>query len=255
MRKNISVGVFDSGVGGLTTLAECGKLLPSVTYYYWGDNARAPYGSLPPAEIADHVREALLAFEALGVSAAVLACNTATAVCAEEMRREFPFPIVGIEPAVSLAAKKCASALILCTPRTAESPRLASLIARNPSCRFTVAALPRLAAAVEIYLAGGEKPDLSAHLPRERREGVVLGCTHYCFLRSEIARFYGCEVFDGGEGTARRLVEKLKVGTSFHFQPQSNTDENLRNFEEKSVIFLGSGAKLNRRIFITNKCF
>lgn len=92
------IGFFDSGLGGLTVLSACldGLGLP-VCYY--GDNARAPYGGLPEEKILAYAEEAFDAFSALRVRAAVIACNTVTAVCADRLREKYPFPVVGAEPA------------------------------------------------------------------------------------------------------------------------------------------------------------
>ncbi len=253
----VRVGVFDSGVGGLTVLRACTDLVPAALYYYYGDNARAPYGSRPRKEVLRFVREALDLFAALGADAAVLACNTATAVCAETVRAEYPFPIVGTEPAIAPAAKTCKNVLVLATPVTASSSRLQRLIARHPACRFTVHALPRLAAAIEEMTAGGETPDLAEHLPREACDGVVLGCTHYSFLRREISTFYhGAPVFESGEGVARRLENLLqpsgrkKIGTGDHSKPPINPNDCLRkNSNSPQILFLGGGGEGNARVF------
>ena len=105
MKKIVRVGIFDSGVGGLTVLAECVRKLPDCLFYYMGDNLHAPYGSLPPDLIAHYVFAALRRFARLGTDAVILACNTATAVCAERARAAFPFPVIGMEPAVRPAAE------------------------------------------------------------------------------------------------------------------------------------------------------
>ena len=166
-------------------LAACMRRLPSQKFFYYGDNTHAPYGSRPPEEVERYVQEAMNVFLRLRVSAAVLACNTATAVCAEKLRKEFPFPILGMEPAVAPAARVCRNVLVLATPLTASSRRLHDLIARFPECRFRVAALPDLAGAIERYFALREPLTLSDHLPEIACDGVVLGCTHYAFFRRE----------------------------------------------------------------------
>ena len=83
MAQRVCIGVFDSGAGGLGVLFECLRLSHGVRYFYLSDEAHAPYGSRTEQEIASYVREGLRIFEALGVDAAVLACNTATAACVE----------------------------------------------------------------------------------------------------------------------------------------------------------------------------
>lgn len=206
MAQRVCIGVFDSGAGGLGVLFECLRLSRGVRYFYLSDEAHAPYGSRTEQEIAAYVREGLQIFEALGVDAAVLACNTATAACVEEMRRAFPFPVVGTEPAVRLAERAgCKHALVLVTPRTAQCARFRALLARERD-RFTVFSPPRLASAVERFVTEGERFPLSDHLPRGTFDGVVLGCTHYTLVKDEIAAFYASPVFDGNPGTARRVL-------------------------------------------------
>ena len=206
MVQRACIGVFDSGAGGLGVLFECLRLSHGVRYFYLADEAHAPYGSRTEQEIASYVREGLQIFGALGVDAAVLACNTATAACVEEMRRAFPFPVVGTEPAVRLAERAgCKHALVLVTPRTAQCARFRALLARERD-RFTVFSPPRLASAVERFVTEGERFPLPDHLPRGTFDGVVLGCTHYTLVKDEIAAFYASPVFDGNPGTARRVL-------------------------------------------------
>ena len=267
--KILRVGVFDSGIGGLTVLAACRKRLPYCRFYYFGDNARAPYGSRPREEITSFVFEGMRRFARLGTDAAVLACNTATAVCAERVRAAFPFPVVGVEPAVRPAALKYRRVLVLATPRTAESARLRALVARFPQSKIEVCALPALAGEIERALTRGERLTISDHLPQGTFGGVVLGCTHYAFFRAEIADFYGCEVFDGAEGTARRLGYVLAAGGQTpqngigdHLRPPlfpQNTNicfnQNPEDTPDKGVIFLGKGRKINQFVYNTNICF
>ncbi len=260
------VGVFDSGVGGLNVLAACVRRLPHCLFFYFGDNRHAPYGSRTPAQITRFVRAALGRFAALGVDAAVLACNTATAVCAQAMRAEFPFPVIGMEPAVAPAARVCSHALVLATPCTAGSARLKALIGRFPQCRFTVCALPGLAGAIERHFARGKKLTLSDHLPACSCDGVVLGCTHYAFFGHEIGDFYHAPVFDGIEGTAERLVHVLAArqdaahcGTVDHLRPNQNPNKcfnkNYKKPGKSGVIFLGNAKNFNKMVYKTNICF
>lgn len=251
------VGIFDSGIGGLTVLDACLKKAPEYTYLYYGDNARAPYGSRPREEIAAFVEEALMLFRSLGAEAVVLACNTASAVCLEEMRTKFGFPIVGMEPAVKQAARFCRNALVLATPRTTESERLRTLISRFPECSFTVFPAPRLAGAIEAHFLGGAPLIFEEHLPRIPCDGVVLGCTHYSYFRREISSFYGVPAYDGAEGTAARLAEVLGLGQRDHYSPTPILENRVDCFgksSNKKVVFLGKSAKLNENLFVLNFC-
>lgn len=244
------IGVFDSGIGGLTVLSECLKRMPEVQFYYLGDNFNAPYGSKPRGEIMRLVFSAMHVFERLEVDAAVLACNTATAVCAEALREKFSFPIIGMEPALRPAARCCKNALVLCTPQTAKSSRLKKLIEENQACGFLVAPCPGLAFEIERALTNGERPNFSALVPPAseigRLDGIVLGCTHYIFLKKELTDFYCVPAFDGNAGTAKRAefiinkFEKIKIqGIERHFCP--------RDF--CPPIFLGEASNVNKKVY------
>ena len=205
---NGGVAFFDSGIGGLTVLAECQRNQGEEIYYYYGDNQHAPYGNLPIKKIKQYVFRAFRLFERLQVKAAVIACNTATAVCVEELRKKFSFPIIGAEPAVCLAAKKGGKVLVLATRATCESERFRVLCERVskmfPSSEICIRPCEGLAGAIERNLFRLDY-DYTQHLPRESADAVVLGCTHYIYIVGEIQRFYHCPIFDGNEGIAHRL--------------------------------------------------
>ncbi len=258
-KKEVRIGVFDSGIGGLTVLKECAALLPQATFYYLGDNFRAPYGSRGEEEILRFTSEAMDEFAALGVDAAVLACNTATAVCADALRVRYGFPIVGIEPAVKLAARSYQRVMVLATPRTIESARLHRLTAGCPDCAFVLHALPDLARLIERAVLYGEPFDLGAQLPeRKSAEAVVLGCTHYIFYSERISAYYKIPVFDGNFGTARHLallVRGLKsgdLGIDIHqITPTKNEQMygKVKIKEKNNIIFLGKAANLNKSAY------
>ena len=256
------VGVFDSGIGGLTVLAECARQAPQAIYYYYGDNAHAPYGARGPREIAGFVGAAVRRLRLYGVCAVVLACNTATAVCVDMLRKTCPVPIVGIEPAVAPAARRCRRVLVLTTPVTARSERLRRLTEGFPQCDITVYGAPGLAAVIERGLSRGEGVTIFDHLPSGRYDGVVLGCTHYAFFRREIGLFYGCPVFDGARGTAarlRQLLSDMGPGTDDHLLFTRNTNKcfskKAKYHHKKQVIFLGKCKKINEYVYNANICF
>ena len=212
------VGFFDSGLGGLTVLSSCLKHLCGIPVYYYGDNARAPYGNLPESTIRAYTEEAFRQFASLRARAAVIACNTATAVCADFLRQEYPFPVVGAEPAVRSAAVPGGLIFVLVTCATAQSARFSALCERVerefPHARLCVCPSGGVGEAVEKHLPEGKSFPLAGPLPPGRPDAVVLGCTHYVFLREEIRRFYGCPVYDGNEGIARELSRVLSSDVS-----------------------------------------
>lgn len=199
---------FDSGIGGLTVLAECKKQMPNETFYYYGDNTRAPYGNLKEETILRFVSSAFDAFSFLIPQAAVLACNTATAVCVERLRRKYSFPIVGAEPAIVSAAKVGGVSLVLTTRATYQSTRFQSLcqkIEKNyPQCTLLLQPCDGLAGEIERRIFTPNW-DVRPFLPTATPDSVVLGCTHYVYMKEQIAAYYKTKTYDGNEGMAKRL--------------------------------------------------
>lgn len=253
MKKRLTVGIFDSGIGGLTVLRECVRRAPYAKFYYLGDNGRAPYGSRSEEEILSFTAEAFSVFREKKVDAAVIACNTATAVAADAVRRKCPFPVLGVEPAIKPAAEQCKNVLVLSTERTAESARMKMLVGRFPDCEFQVFACRNLAGAIENYYLKEEPFLLSAHLPQGRFDGVVLGCTHYSFFKEAISKFYACPVFDGGEGVAKRLckvLETICLGKTAHLMTTQNIGDRFSFSAKKSVKFIGKYEKANKSVYL-----
>lgn len=210
------VGFYDSGVGGITVLDEAMRLLPRENYLYLADCSHAPYGSRPRGEILDRARFCLRTLAEAGAKAAVVACNTATAVAIETLRREFDIPVIGAEPAVKPACDVCGdrAVLVLVTPLTAAEPRFMRLIARFPDKKIIAAPLDGLAAAVEKHIDAlyALRTDVYRRLSAYPEPGaVVLGCTHYVHIRTLIADYYGgrVPVLDGNRGIALRLKAEL----------------------------------------------
>ena len=256
-KRRFRVGIFDSGIGGLTVLKECVRIVPEAKYFYFGDNQRAPYGNRSEEEIFSFAREALDKFRRMKADAVVIACNTVTAVCLDTFRREYPFPLIGIEPAVKPAAGRGGEALVLATLRTAKSARLKILTERFSGCSFRIAPCPYLAEAIEEYFSEGERFLLSAHLPEGKFDSVVLGCTHYAFFAEEISAFYRAPVFDGATGVAKRLdqvLEMLRLGIGDHYVTTIKTNKSLRknrmNDRIKGVKFIGKCKNLNRKVYL-----
>lgn len=238
------VAFFDSGIGGLSVMAECAKYCAGETFYYFGDNENAPYGNLPREKIEELVFCAFMRLSAFNPKAAVVGCNTATAVCVEKLRKEFSFPIVGAEPAVFSAAKQGGKILVLATCATCASPRFHSLCRRAgeryPQAEILPVPCERLAGEIERNVLNAAF-DCTRYLPSLHADAVVLGCTHYTFQKKQIADFYQCPVFDGNLGIAKRL-------RSFLEQPP--TCDHLSSAQNPSkIVFLGSAKHLNQFIF------
>ncbi|MBR2023857.1 MAG: aspartate/glutamate racemase family protein, partial [Clostridia bacterium] len=236
-----------------TVLRACKSRVPGVPFYYLGDNGRAPYGNLPTYLIRAYTREALDYFATLGVQAVVLACNTVTAVCADEMRRAYPFPIIGVEPAVMPAVRNGGKVGVLTTRATGESQRFLALIEKAkrtyPVSEIVPLPCDGLAKAIE---DGIQNPntDYSPYLPKAELDGVVLGCTHYVFIQKQISTFYHCPTFDGNIGVANRLQTLINGGANVvKTQNLSVFGRTSSIGNHRPVFFLGARNTQNKRIY------
>ncbi len=214
------IGLFDSGWGGLTVLRELRGLMPQEAVHYLADTAYAPYGSRSYAQIRR--RSELIAGELFdsGCKALVIACNTATAAAVEHLRQRWPTRIiVAMEPGVKPAITSSPAGVVgvLATEATLASPRYAKLLERySEGGKVVSQACPGLveriecgawaSAETEQLLRGYLQPLLSAGADR-----VVLGCTHYPFLRPLIERLCGphVEVVETGAAVAQELRRRL----------------------------------------------
>ena len=220
MDKHSYIAVFDSGVGGVSVLRELRRLCPGERFYYFGDSANAPYGR----KTTDEVRALTLAagrklLVELDCKALVLACNTATAAAITDLRAEYPDRIVvGIEPALKLACDRHPGGTvgIMATDVTLREQKLAALMERvKRDCTVLRVHAPGV---VELVEAGKCDTDEAVALMeqllgpyRDSLSALVLGCTHYPFMKKAMARVLGegVELLDGGEGTARETRRRL----------------------------------------------
>ncbi len=212
---NRPIGVFDSGVGGLSILQEIKKMLPNESTTFFADQVYVPYGDKTKDELIDRVTKILEFFQDCNVKAVVVACNTATIYTIEEMRKKFTFPIVGVVPVVKTLASisKTRVAAVLSTSATDKSPYLDDLIQRfAPDMEIIKLGLPGLVELVEEgHVESKEVKDIlhKELLPLKERsvDAIALGCTHYPFLREQIREVVGpdIKIVDSGGAVARRL--------------------------------------------------
>lgn len=215
------IGVFDSGLGGLSVLRELRTLLPGEDVLYYADNAYCPYGIRGRDEIQDRSERISRLLLDKGAKAIVVACNTASAMAIEHIRSEFPgVPFVGLEPAVKPAVTLTRSGKVgvLATPRTVTGERLRWLIETHANGIevHTIAATGLVELVETGTLAGPEvvaalQPLLDPML-EAGVDVIVLGCTHYPFLRAEIEAYVGDQVpvIDSGLAIARRTRAVLR---------------------------------------------
>ena len=242
----LPIGVFDSGLGGISVLAEIIKLLPYEEFVYFADTLHAPYGDKPEDVVRALSIKATEFLSSIGIKCLVVACNTATGAAINEIRKMCAFPVVGMEPAVKPAVELALNGkiLVMATPLTLKSKKFNDLI-RHYKHRSEIVPLP-CPGLVEIvekgHIHGQEIEDYLSRIfstvDKEDVSSVVLGCTHFVLIKEEIKKAAGKEivVIDGNYGTAKQVRTILK-------------NERLLNviFRERSEISL----KTNIRFFIS----
>ena len=221
------IAVFDSGVGGVSVLRQLRKILPRERYVYFGDSANAPYGS----KTTEHVRRLTFAVAErlcrdFPVKALVVACNTATAAAIKELREAYPdLIVIGIEPALKLAADSCPGGHIgvMATQVTLREEKFDALLHRfGETCHVHKIPAPGVVELVEAGKADSQEMDalLTELLGpyRGKLNALVLGCTHYPFAAASITRILGADtmLLDGGEGTARETKRRLALAGLLH---------------------------------------
>ena len=219
-----SIGVFDSGLGGVSELREAIRVLPHEKFIYYGDNRNAPYGDRTEAEITELTLRCAHTLADQGVKAILIACNTATATCIERIRNELDVPVVSVEPAIKPACMQpgYGKILMMATRATTRLQRYLDLQARMPDpSRIVNIPCPGLVERIEQGIFAEDAFDdlLDAYLSAYHTmqiDGIVLGCTHYIFIRNAIRRYAtmhfsgACKLFDGNEATAHQLARVLK---------------------------------------------
>jgi glutamate racemase len=243
-RRN-PVGVFDSGVGGLSVLRALRDALPYEHFLYVADSACAPYGERSPAFVIERAVTITDFLVHQGAKAVVVACNTATAVAVESLRARFAIPIVAIEPAVKPAAARTRSRVVgvLATTGTLASPNMSKLLATYGSdVEFVIQPCPGLADLVEkAELASNETRALVKRyvqpIADKHADILVLGCTHYPFLRPLIEEVAGpgVEIIDPATAVARELGRRLEIASLLADRHVAGTEQFWTTGKAESV--------------------
>ena len=230
--KGRPIGVFDSGVGGISVLQELIRIMPNENYIYLGDSKHAPYGTKPLETVRKLTFENVGLLLEQGAKGLVVACNTATSAAVRLMRGMYPdLPIVGIEPALKPAAlqKEHPRVLVMATPMTVQQEKFKKLMERYES-KAEIYPLP-CPGLMEFIEAGDLESErlhdflqelLAPYLDKDL-DSIVLGCTHYPFARKMIQNIVGdtVTIFDGGAGTAREMRRRLAAADLLNPSAQS----------------------------------
>jgi glutamate racemase len=223
------VGIFDSGVGGLSVLRHIRAQLPNEQLLYFADSGFAPYGDKPEHVVAERVLAVGSFLAEQGVKALVVACNTATVAAIKPLRERYPnLPIVGVEPGLKPAAATSRNGIVgvLATERTLAGEKFLQLrdqIAEGTGTSFLLQ--PCVGLADQIELGELDSTDTTEMLARyivplleQGADTLVLGCTHYPLVRASIERMIGehsdhdVALIDTGDAVARQLARLLVAG-------------------------------------------
>lgn len=254
--KNRPIGIYDSGVGGLSVLHVITSLLPNENFIYYGDLKNAPYGTKSQEKIMELSLKCGEFLYNKNVKSIIIACNTATGVVVQTMRDKYNIPIFSMEPAVKPAIEqfKKGQILVLATPATLALKRYESLLVKlGAQNRVINIACPEIVEFVEQDKVDSEEMDnylknLIVPLGIGKNIcAVILGCTHFSFAQMAIEKALKlylkdeCKIFDGRFGTARYvrdylmvndlLIEHDKKGSiEFYSSLNENGDKSLMNF-------------------------
>ena len=229
MGKN-PVAIFDSGVGGISVLQQVQQQLPFENLIYFADSAHAPYGDKTPADVEARAFTIMNFFEQQDAKAVVIACNTATAVAIDNLRARYACPIIGLEPAIKPATALQPKGVIavLATANTLASEKYQRL-----KVQFAGAAtiIDCACHGLVEYIEAGRQDSAEFYqllsrylqpLQNQHVDAIVLGCTHYPFMKPQLQQIigHGVAIIDSAEAVARQLQRQLDKNQLF------NNDEN-----------------------------
>ena len=248
---NTPIGVFDSGLGGVSVLRQMRYLMPAEQFLYYGDCANAPYGTRTVEEVRDLTIKHVSRLLDQGCKAIVVACNTATSCAIKELREMYSdIPIVGIEPAIKPAVTEHpgGNILVMATPMTLKQQKFNKLMHKyEDQANIIPVPCPGLMEFIESGDFDGEEVYIYLHelfegIKERPLDGIVLGCTHYPFVQGTILEMVGehVDLYDGAIGTAKEMQRRLReiklLATKeelghVHFECSGNRGEKTKLFQ------------------------
>lgn len=255
------IGVFDSGLGGLSVLAELIECMPNERYIYFGDSSNAPYGirdTYKVKELTFNVVDYLMKYN---IKALVVACNTATSAAINDLRNDYEIPIIGMEPALKPAIEKCNSKeiVVMATPVTLREKKFNNLIDQY-GASSNVIKLPCPGLVELIEKNGGQGENIKLYLKVlfknidiSKVGAVVLGCTHYIFIKDILKEILGnnIDLIDGNKGTAKHLFRSLNEQNNQGEQSYI-TQVNIVNSTKDSKMIALSKELLEKQLVLLN---
>ena len=245
----MKIGIFDSGIGGLSGLHEAYHQLPDQEYIFYADTEHVPYGLKTPEQIIGYATQITQFLIDKGVDAIVVACNTATSVAIKELRKRFDLPILGMEPAVKPAVEGTEEkrVMVIATPVTIREDKLKDLLHRvDGDHRVDLLAMPRLVEFAE--REEFESPEVTGYVSSQFSScdksdycALVLGCTHFNYFKPAYREYFGEKtlLIDGNEGTVRHLAEVLGLTISQDKDTEFDDKHNILCLRNTEYFFSG----------------
>lgn len=244
--SNKPIGFFDSGVGGISVLKVARNLLPHENFIYFGDSKNAPYGVKSVEEVKNLTFDAVDFLISKGVKAIVIACNTATSAAIEDLRNNYiDIPIIGIEPALKPAveSENPGKIIIMATPMTLSETKFSNLM-NSFKQKAEIIPLP-CAGLVELIESGKTEGEEVNHYLKEKLKpylnstisSVVLGCTHYPFIKEELSKILQkeTEIIDGSLGTSKQLKRQLENMNALNNQSSPGKIEIINSLGDEKI--------------------
>jgi len=244
-----SIGFFDSGVGGISVLKEAIKQLPNENYIYYGDSKNAPYGTKNLEQVRELTFNASEFLIKSGVKALVIACNTATSASIDQLREIYPsMPVIGIEPALKPAVElnRKGKIIIMATPMTLAEKKFNELMLNyHKEAEIIMLPCPGLVELIENGIIEGIELEnylnlRFSELSNIEVAAVVLGCTHYPFVKRELAKLLGEEIpiIDGSIGTVKYLKKRLEQLDLINSDAEKGEVKILNSLDNNEIISL-----------------
>lgn len=227
--KNLPIGVFDSGIGGLNVLRKLAKTFKTESFVYFGDNLNAPYGNKTKKELLNLCSNAIDKLLSKNVKAVVIACNTASTNCLDKLKAIYPnLIIVGTFPK-RINSK---NTILFSTIKTAKSKYV---LQNFKNCK--IVPLKNLAKDIENYYLYGTSINLKKvkKYASEKYKSVLLGCTHYIYLKSQFKKLFNCAIYDGLNEVCLRLKYEISGVEGTNLSP--------------TISFIGESAKFNFDVY------
>lgn len=245
----MKIGIFDSGIGGLSVLQEAYHQLPDQEFIFYADTEHVPYGLKSPEQIIGYAKDITDFLLDKGAGAIVVACNTATSVAIKSLRSTYDIPVIGMEPAVKPAVEgtERKRIMVIATPVTIREDKLKDLLHRvDGQHRVDLLAMPKL-----VEFAEREEFESEAVYEYVKKQfsdfdiskycALVLGCTHFNYFKPAYRKIFGEDTLlvDGNEGTVRHLADVLSLPVSPDKDVTMDKEHNILCLRNTEYFFSG----------------